>query len=107
MRRDIALTTAHSPQAKGRAERLFGALQDRPPKRMKFAGITNIADANKFMENVYRAKRNARYGVEPTSAYDAHRPKAGYDLKAIFSVHYRRTAHNDYALPLARQALPD
>jgi transposase len=97
---DITLITAHSPQAKGRVERLFGTLQDRLLKRMKFSDITNIADANKFLENAYCAMWNARYGVEPISAYNAHRSKVDHDLKAIFSVHYRRTAYNDYTFRL-------
>ena len=34
---------AHSPQAKGRIERLFGTLRDRLVKEMRLAGITGLS----------------------------------------------------------------
>jgi transposase len=38
----IAMTTANTPQAKGRIERLWGTLQDRLPIWLKLHGITDI-----------------------------------------------------------------
>jgi hypothetical protein len=36
---------AHSPQARGRSERLFQTLQDRLPKALALAGIATIEAA--------------------------------------------------------------
>ena len=41
---------AHSPQAKGRIERLFETLQDRLVKEMRLAGIDTLEAANRFLE---------------------------------------------------------
>src|ERR1700756_375267 len=46
----IEWIAAHSPQAKGRIERLFETLQDRLVKEMRLAGIDSIATANHFLE---------------------------------------------------------
>ena len=47
---DIEWIAAHSPQAKGRIERLFGTLQDRLVKEMRIAAIATLEDANRFLE---------------------------------------------------------
>src|ERR1700674_5541692 len=46
----IEWIAGHSPQAKGRIERLFETLQDRLVKEMRLAGIDRIAAANHFLE---------------------------------------------------------
>lgn len=40
---------AHSPQAKGRVERLWGTLQDRLVAELMLAGVRTLADANRFL----------------------------------------------------------
>ena len=52
---------AYSPEARGRSERMFGTLQDRLPKELKLAGITDIAAANRFIRDVYLPAHNARF----------------------------------------------
>ena len=54
---------AYSPQARGRSERLFGTLQDRVPKELALAGITDIDTANAWLREVYLPARNARFAV--------------------------------------------
>ena len=44
---DIEWIAAHSPQAKGRIERLFGTLQDRLVKEMRLAGIDTLERATR------------------------------------------------------------
>src|SRR5260370_1876639 len=46
----IAWIAAHSPQAKGRIERLFETLQHRLVKELRLAGIDGIQAANHFLE---------------------------------------------------------
>jgi hypothetical protein len=45
----IELIIAHSPQAKGRVERLWGTLQDRLVKALRKAGASNLAEANQVL----------------------------------------------------------
>jgi hypothetical protein len=52
---------AHSPEARGRCERVFGTLQDRLPKELELAGITDIAAANRFIRDVYLPAHNVRF----------------------------------------------
>ena len=55
---------AYSPQARGRSERAFATLQDRLPKELKLAGITDIEAANAFIRDRYLPEHNARFAVE-------------------------------------------
>src|SRR4249919_3009063 len=52
---------AYSPEARGRSERMFGTLQDRLPKELKLAGISDINAANRFIRDVYLPAHNARF----------------------------------------------
>jgi transposase InsO family protein len=63
---------AHTPQAKGRVERLFATLQDRLVKELRLAQITDKEQANTFLET-YRQTFNDKFAVSPKSAQDAHR----------------------------------
>ena len=56
---------AYSPQARGRSERMFGTLQDRLPKELRLAGITDIEAANAFIRDRYLPAHNARFAVLP------------------------------------------
>ena len=46
----IEWIAAHSPQAKGRIERLFGTLQDRLVKEMRLQQMATLEQANRFLE---------------------------------------------------------
>jgi len=46
----VELIHAHSPQAKGRIERLFSTFQDRLIKELRLAGIATLSAANRFLE---------------------------------------------------------
>jgi len=62
---------AYSPEARGRSERMFGTLQDRLPKELKLAGISDIEAANRFMREVYLPAHNARFARAPQIAESA------------------------------------
>ena len=51
---DVELIRAHSPQAKGRVERLFGTAQDRWVKELRLAKATTIDQANADLTNAAR-----------------------------------------------------
>jgi len=97
--------TAHSPQAKGRVERMFETLQDRLIKEMRLAGISKIEQANEFLKK-YIPKFNAKFAVVPSRKADLHKkinktlePK----LPQIFSVQDQRIVHNDYTVMFKTQ----
>jgi transposase len=87
---------AHSPQAKGRVERLFQTLQDRLCKAMRLEGISSIEQANAWLGQ-YMAEHNARFAVAPRQPQDAHRAYTGdaQALARICSLHHQRQLSND------------
>ncbi len=70
----VELIAAHSPQAKGRVERLFKTLQDRLVKELRLARIATLEAANRFLEG-YLPVYNRRFAVRPAQAADLHRPR--------------------------------
>ena len=97
----ITLITAHSPQAKGRVERLFETLQDRLVKELRLHNISDIETANRFVETVYVEDFNQRFAVVPAKDTDLHRPLLKHDQKhldKIFSIQSTRQTKNDFTI---------
>ena len=87
----IEWIAAHSPQAKGRIERLFATLQDRLVKEMRLAGIDSIAAANHFLETCFIPQWEERFTVAPRNPRNAHCPlDAKQQLEEILSVRVAR-----------------
>ncbi len=79
----IELIAAHSPQAKGRVERLWETLQSRLPIELRLAGIDTIEKANEFLQG-YCAKFNRKFAVKAETPGSACHPlKAGQSLRFI------------------------
>jgi len=95
---DIRLIAAHSPQAKGRVERSHGTDQDRLVKEMRLLGISTMAAANRFLEEIYLPRMEKKFAVAPGSQVDAHRSGEGFDLEAILSIQEERRVANDYTV---------
>jgi hypothetical protein len=89
---------AHSPQAKGRIERLFRTFQDRVVKEMRLKGISSIEEANKFLQG-YLPEYNRRFSVKPQKEDNFHReiPK-GLNLDRILCIKTERTLRNDFTI---------
>lgn len=100
---DIDYIAANSPQAKGRVERAFGTMQDRLIKELRLEGISNIDEANHFLEKVFIPFWNSRFAKKPMSAFNAHRGRKDFDLNAALSIQATRTVRNDYTIQLDRQ----
>jgi transposase len=86
---------AYSPEARGRSERMFGTLQDRLPKELKHAGITDIETANRFLREVYLPAHNGRFAKPPAlpeSAFVAADPAA---LREVLCVQDERIVGRD------------
>ena len=95
------LITAHSPQAKGRIERLFSTLQDRLVKEMRLAQINTIEKANIFLKDTFVPWYNNRYAVEPQSENSCHRKldtATRRRLNSIFAKQYHRGINNDFTV---------
>ena len=101
----IASIAAHSPQAKGRVERLFGTLQDRLVAELRLAGATTLAEANRVLA-AYLPHFNARFAVPPTSADPAWRAlPAVTDAWQICCLRYVRTVGRDETVRLGEHRL--
>ena len=87
----IELILAHSPQAKGRVERLFETLQDRLVKQLRLAGISTKEEATRYFREVYIPKHNAKFAVPPKEPNNVHKKLlASDDLSRIFTVQTKR-----------------
>ena len=95
----IEWIAAHSPQAKGRIERLFETLQDRLVKEMRLAGIDNIAAANHFLEMRFLPAWEERFTVAPRRPRNAHRRlHREQRLEEILSVRVARKVADDHTV---------
>jgi hypothetical protein len=97
---NIQMIYAKSPQAKGRVERFNRTLQDRLIKALRQEGISNIAEANKYLQEVFIDQFNQRFRVNLESA-DVHRGVEGYQLENIFCYKTTRQVRNDYTINLS------
>ncbi len=100
----IERITAHSPQAKGRVERSFQTMQDRLVKGLRRVGAANLAEAQRYLDEVFVAQWNRRWSKAPASKADAHRPlDEEQDAASILSRIEERVIDNDYTLSFAGQ----
>ncbi|MBU4369891.1 ISNCY family transposase [Patescibacteria group bacterium] len=98
---DIRIIHAYSPQAKGRAERLFKTLQDRLIKEMRLAGVSTIKEANKFVKENFIPKFNAKFSVLPQKKGNLHKSLTKFEtahLDKIFSIYNTRVVNNDFTI---------
>ena len=94
----VTVIAAHSPQAKGRVERNHGVDQDRLVKELRLAGISTIAEANRFLEKNYLPKMNRKFSRPAAKPEDAHVPLGNVNLKDIMCLEYERTVANNYVV---------
>lgn len=101
--RELGVTQifAHTPQAKGRIERLFGVLQDRLMAEMSLKGIKDIKSANCFLHDFFIDDYNQRFAVDPKDCHPAWRKlPQRLDLDRVISFRYQATVANDNAVRL-------
>jgi len=97
----VEVVHAYSPQAKGRVERLFGTLQDRLVKELRLRGISTIEEANRYANEEFIPRFNAKFSVTAQKRGDLHRPLTAGETKAlprIFSKHHARRVLNDFTI---------
>ena len=91
----IQLIPAHSPQAKGRIERLWGTLQDRLVSELRLAGASSREAANAYLPRFIR-RFNRTFALPPEVPGLAYRPRlsaAALDLSLCFK--HERVVSND------------
>jgi transposase len=93
----VKMLHAHSPQAKGRIERLFNTFQDRMVKEMRLRGVSTIPEANRFLAT-YLPVYNRRFSVPPKKQEDLHRRCNDVDLDTILCIKTERTLKNDHTI---------
>ena len=96
---------AHSPQAKGRIERLWGTLQDRLTKELRLEGITTSEQANAFLPG-FIDRFNARFAKPAQDPDPAWVPlPEGLDLSYHFAVRETRKVRADHCISFEGQLL--
>ena len=98
---------AHSPQAKGRVERVNATLQDRLLKELRFFDINNIDDANKHLPSFIK-RFNDKFSVLPEEPSDLHRPLSEQEKQSLdfhCSIQTTKTITKDLLVKHNKQVL--
>lgn len=101
----IEMIAAYSPEARGRSERAFGTHQERLPKELALARITDLAAANRYLQELYRPAFNSEFthpAREPGSAFV---PWVGAHLAEILCEQFERRVGNDNCVRFESKAL--
>lgn len=94
---EITVIHAHSPQAKGRVERLFRTLQDRLVKELRQKRAKTVKQANQVLGE-YLKEHNGRFSVQPASRANVHQRVELKDVKEALSVKTKRRVRNDFTI---------
>lgn len=101
----IELIAAHSPQAKGRVERLWETFQDRLVKALREAGASNLEEANQALA-AFVPRFNRRFQVQPEQTHTAYVPWPNeYRPEHFFCFKHTRTVANDNTISFAGHRL--
>lgn len=97
---NICSVQAYSPQAKGRVERGFGTLQDRLIAELAIEGITDMKEANKWLERTFIHRYNRRFAQKPQSSTSAFRKIFKPEIYLKVSYAYEAVVGNDNCVRL-------
>src|SRR5258706_9101901 len=89
----VTFIAAHSPQAKGRVERLWGVLQDRLTSELRLARAMDLDSANAVLRR-FLVDYNRRFAKMPREMETAWRP-APHSLDRVCCFVHERTVSND------------
>jgi transposase len=101
----VGIIAAHSPQAKGRVERVNRTLQDRLVKELAMApaaggmGLRDIASANAFLDQTFLRAFNREFGKAPASGVNVHhKVRSPLKLEDILCHKESRAVGQDWCL---------
>lgn len=101
----IRSIAAHSPQAKGRIERLFGTFQDRLVAELRLAQARTLPDAQRMLAR-FLPRYNARFTHRAANPAPAWRPPPPLEiLDGICCFKYPRTVANDNTVQVGDRRL--
>lgn len=101
----ITSIAAHSPQAKGRVERVWETWQDRLVIELRLAEACTLEQADRVLQD-YLPHFAQRFGVPAAQPGSAYRPlPAQLDPDTVCCFKYQRTVGNDHVVPLGDQRL--
>jgi transposase len=91
----IEMIPAYSPEARGRSERMFGTHQDRLTKELALYEITEMAAANRYLEEVYLPAFNEEFAHPPLEEGSAFVPWIGGNPDEILCEQHNRQVGRD------------
>jgi hypothetical protein len=91
----IHMIPAYSPEARGRCERMFRTHQERLPKELALAGITEMGAANHYIKDVYLPAFNEEFRQPSMEEGSVFVPYIGTDLDDIVCEQYERVVGKD------------
>ena len=89
------LSPAYSPESRGRSERMFRTIQERLPKELALAGMTDMAAANRFLREAFLPAFNRRVTVTAEKSGTACVPWIGTGLADLLCVQEERGVAKD------------
>lgn len=94
----VTVIHAHSPQAKGRVERLFRTLQDRLVKELRLLGLSAIPEANRFLTDIFLKDLNQRFQKKPARRQNFHVRASARQLERILCIRTEHVVRNDHTI---------
>jgi len=102
----IEMIAAYSPEARGRSERAFGTHQGRLPRELALAGVTDMAEANRYIREVYMPAFNREFARPARESGSAFVPMADTErLDDILCEVHERTVGRDNCVSFGKLAL--
>jgi hypothetical protein len=101
----IELIPAHSPQARGRMERLWETWQGRRPQELRLAGITTLEAANRFLRDTWLPFHHQTWTVPAAGDGTAFVPYTGGQLERICALQHERVVSHDNCVEFEKRRL--
>jgi hypothetical protein len=95
----IEMIPSYSPQARGRSERAFRTHQERLPKELAAAAITQMDDANRYLQDVYTPAFNTEFVQPATEHGSGFVPLINQDVTDILCEQYDRVVATTIVWP--------
>lgn len=87
---------AHSPQARGRGERINGTFQGRLASELQYHRIHHLDAATRYLNETFIPEYNRLFAVPPKNPKAAWRAiPPGFDLRSLLSICEDRQVSND------------
>ena len=101
----IEMIPAYSREARGRSERMFRTPQERLPRELALAGITDMASANRYLAEPYRPAFNAEFMLPAMEDGSAFATWIGGPLEDILGERVERQVGADNCVSFAGMKL--